>query len=63
MNGAIEFGNRMLTFLVTTVALLRSTWPPGVGQPAASRAPMGVGTIVPAQVVIGGITVLTDLNP
>ena len=63
MHGAIEFGNRMLTFLVTAVALLciLAAW--RSGSRVIFRLALGVATIVPAQIVIGGITVLTDLNP
>jgi cytochrome c oxidase assembly protein subunit 15 len=63
MHGAIEFSNRMLTFLVTTVALLciLAAW--RSGNRVAFRLALGVAMIVPAQIVIGGITVLTDLNP
>jgi cytochrome c oxidase assembly protein subunit 15 len=63
MHGAIEFSNRMLTFLVTTVALLciLAAW--RSGNRVAFRLALGVAMIVPAQIIIGGITVLTDLNP
>ena len=63
VHGAIEFGNRMLTFLVTAVALLciLATW--RSGNRVLVRLALGVAMIVPAQIVIGGITVLTDLNP
>jgi cytochrome c oxidase assembly protein subunit 15 len=63
MHGAIEFGNRMLTFLVTAVALLciLAAW--RSGNRVWFRLALGVAMIVPAQIVIGGITVLTDLNP
>ena len=63
MHGAIEFGNRMLTFLVTTVALLciLAAW--RSGNKVFFRLALGVAMIVPAQIIIGGITVLTDLNP
>lgn len=71
INGAIEFGNRLLTFVLAAVAIgcwlaaltwLRRTW-------AGERQwrPFWLSTVVafgiPAQAVIGGITVLTDLNP
>ena len=63
LHGAIEFGNRMLTGLVTAVALLciLAAW--RSGNRTFFRLALGVAAIVPAQVVIGGITVLTDLNP
>ncbi|RYP87606.1 heme A synthase [Nocardioides guangzhouensis] len=63
LHGAIEFGNRMITFLVTAVALLciLAAW--RAGNRRVTWLALGVASIVPAQVVIGGITVLTDLNP
>jgi cytochrome c oxidase assembly protein subunit 15 len=63
VHGAIEFGNRMLTFLVTAVAVLciLAAW--RSGNRLVFRLALGVASIVPAQIVIGGITVLTDLNP
>lgn len=63
MHAAIEFGNRMITFLVTAVALLciLAAW--RSGKRRATWLALGVATIVPAQIVIGGITVLTGLNP
>ena len=62
MHGAIEFGNRMLTFLVTAVAVLciLAAW--RSGNRVFFRLALAVATIVPAQIIIGGITVLTDLN-
>jgi heme a synthase len=64
-HGAIEFGNRMLTFVVGAVAVL------GVLSALAQRCrpprtlALAVLTFVgiPAQGVVGGITVLTNLNP
>ncbi len=64
-HGVIEFGNRMLTFVVAAVAF--ATWvavrrlrpaPPGAGRTATWLA-LGV----PAQALLGGVTVLTDLDP
>jgi cytochrome c oxidase assembly protein subunit 15 len=63
VHGAIEFGNRMLTILVTTVALLGILAAWRSGSRVLFRLALGVAMIVPAQIVIGGITVLTDLNP
>ena len=60
---AIEFGNRMLTFVLvaiavgTFVAALRS------GRRDLTRLAVVLALGIPAQAVIGGITVLTDLNP
>lgn len=72
IHGAIEFGNRMLTFVLVVVAvtcwaaaLARARQAPAGEQP--DRRPLWLATVValgiPAQAVIGGITVLTDLNP
>jgi cytochrome c oxidase assembly protein subunit 15 len=63
LHGAIEFGNRMLTGLVVVVAALciLSAW--RSGRQRATRLALAVAGIVPAQIIIGGITVLTDLNP
>ena len=61
INGAIEFTNRTLTFVVgATLALtLLAAW--------RQRRHVGIATLalagVPAQAVLGGIVVLTDLNP
>jgi heme a synthase len=68
LHGAIEFGNRLLTFVLGTIAAatllailrtLRSRRPRrDLVLPAAVLL-----SGVPAQAVIGGITVWTDLNP
>ena len=65
IHGAIEFGNRLLTFVLVVIALamflavirLRRERPELVGLSIA----LGAGII--AQAVIGGISVLTNLNP
>lgn len=65
IHGAIEFGNRMLTFVLIIVAVL--TWVSAMLHRPRSRrlrwlsAGMALG--IPAQGVVGGITVLTKLNP
>lgn len=60
VHGAIEFGNRMLTYVLVFVAIgtLVAAWRRPERRVAAALA---VG--IPLQAVIGGITVLTDLNP
>ena len=61
---AVEFGNRMITFLVVLTAALAV-----LAVTRARRRPevLGYAWLMPvstvAQAVIGGITVLTDLNP
>ena len=69
IHGVIEFGNRTLTFVLAVVAI--ACW---VAALAARRTsgrsdsrPFWLATVialgVPAQALIGGVTVLTDLNP
>jgi heme a synthase len=63
VHSAIEFGNRMLTYVLTAVAVgtFLAAWQSGRRDLRTLALVMGLG--VPAQAVIGGITVLTDLNP
>ena len=63
LHGAIEFGNRMLTFALTAVAILCFLAALGSGIRRAKRLALVVVLGIPLQAVIGGITVLTDLNP
>ncbi len=67
-HGAIEFGNRLLTFVLVAVAVL--TWLAAMlyrehGAPRLDllRLTTIMALGIPAQAVIGGITVLTNLNP
>ena len=62
-HSAIEFGNRMLTFALTAIAVatLVSAWQSGRRDLRRLAVFLALG--IPAQAVIGGITVLTDLNP
>jgi cytochrome c oxidase assembly protein subunit 15 len=67
-HGAIEFGNRLLTFVLVAVAVL--TWLTAMlyrehGQPRTDllRLTTILALGIPAQAVVGGITVLTHLNP
>ena len=65
VHGIIEFGNRLLTFLVTAVVVatlvaVKRQRPRRDGLlPLAALVFLGI----PAQAVLGGITVLTGLNP
>ncbi|NYI77921.1 COX15/CtaA family protein [Nocardioides panzhihuensis] len=62
INGVIEFGNRMLTYVLAAIAItvVLAVWNRrGVIRNLAIIIACGV----PFQGVIGGITVLTDLNP
>jgi cytochrome c oxidase assembly protein subunit 15 len=63
IHGAIEFGNRMVTFLLAAVAIATflTAWKYGRGSVLRLAFILALG--VPAQAVIGGITVLTGLNP
>ncbi|WP_290869421.1 COX15/CtaA family protein [Hamadaea sp.] len=75
INGAIEFGNRLLTFVVAILAILgfllarqaakriRATG--GDAEQARSMVRWSFWTAlsIPAQAAWGGLTVLTDLNP
>jgi cytochrome c oxidase assembly protein subunit 15 len=63
VHGAIEFGNRMLTFVVAAVAIATLVLAWRHGRPVVTRLAVLLALGVPAQAVIGGITVLTDLNP
>ena len=60
---AIEFGNRTLTFVLAAIAIATflAAWPTGRRDLRTIALVRGLG--IPAQAVIGGITVLTDLNP
>ncbi|WP_208812446.1 COX15/CtaA family protein [Micromonospora echinofusca] len=64
IHGVIEFGNRLLTFAVGLIALAALV--AALLHPRRRRLlPLAVAVFlgIPAQAVIGGITVLTDLNP
>lgn len=60
---AIEFGNRTLTFVLTAIALatLVSAWL--TRRRDLRRIAILLALGIPAQAIIGGIVVLTDLNP
>ena len=63
IHAVIEFGNRMVTFLIAAVAIatLLAAW--RSGRPGMTKLAALLAAGVPAQAVIGGITVLTGLNP
>jgi heme a synthase len=67
IHGAIEFGNRMLTFALVAVAI--ACWLATLGHRRrtkdrrAHRLATAIALGVPAQAIIGGFSVLTDLNP
>ncbi|MFC0526907.1 COX15/CtaA family protein [Phytohabitans kaempferiae] len=62
IHGVIEFGNRLLTFVVAAVAVagVIAAW-----RHRGRRRWLSVAVFlgIPAQGVVGGLTVLTDLNP
>lgn len=62
-HGVIEFGNRLLTFVLTAVAIATvvAVW----RSVRRDLRPLAVVTFlgVPAQALLGGVTVLTGLNP
>jgi cytochrome c oxidase assembly protein subunit 15 len=61
INGAIEFTNRTLTFVVG--AILLATFVVAWLQRRQARLALVALLGVPAQALLGGIVVLTDLNP
>ncbi|WP_235531129.1 MULTISPECIES: COX15/CtaA family protein [unclassified Nocardioides] len=65
VHGAIEFGNRMLTYVLVVIAV--ACWLAARDRAAEHSRAVRLSTIIalgiPAQAVLGGITVLTDLNP
>ena len=62
-HGLIEFGNRMLTFVVGAVALATLIAVLRHGRPALVALGIAAFAGIPAQGVLGGVTVLTGLNP
>lgn len=64
LHSYVEFGNRLLTFVLLAIAIgtVVAAWRSGAG---ATMRRLAVLTLlgIPAQGVIGGITVLTHLNP
>ena len=63
IHAAIEFGNRLVTFLLAAVAIATFLAARRVGRPPLTRLALVLGLGVPAQALIGGVTVLTGLNP
>ena len=63
IHSAIEFGNRLLTYVLVAVAVgtFVAAWQSRRRDLRTLALVMAIG--IPAQAVIGGITVLTDLNP
>ena len=63
IHGAIEFGNRMVTFLLAAIAIATFLVALRSGRSSLVKLSVVLGLGVPAQAVIGGVTVLPDLNP
>ena len=65
INGLIEFGNRLLTYVLiaVVVATFVAVWRWSGTSRELRRLAAVIALGVPFQGVIGGITVLTDLNP
>lgn len=64
-HGLIEFGNRLLTYVLVAVviAMVVAVWRWADTSRSLRRLAVVIAAGVPFQAVIGGITVLTDLNP
>jgi len=65
IHGFIEFGNRLLTFVLAAVAVLLLVYLWNLRKERKDLFLLALGLLasIPAQAVIGGITVLTNLNP
>jgi cytochrome c oxidase assembly protein subunit 15 len=65
VHGVIEFGNRLLTFVLGAVvlAVLVAVWRQRPVRPGMRRLALLGFLGIPAQALLGGITVLTGLNP
>ncbi|MHA7238805.1 COX15/CtaA family protein [Arthrobacter sp. TMS1-12-1] len=64
-HGVIEFGNRLLTFVLVVIAVAMIVSVLGMRRQRKDLFRLSVGLFlgIPAQAVIGGITVWTGLNP
>ncbi len=64
-HGVIEFSNRLLTFMLVAIAVM--TWTVTMRHRPHRSSLRRIATLlavgIPAQAVLGGVTVLTDLNP
>jgi cytochrome c oxidase assembly protein subunit 15 len=65
IHGAVEFGNRLLTYVLGAVALatLVAAYRMRPARRDVRRLALALFLGIPAQAVLGGITVLTGLNP
>lgn len=62
-HAAIEFGNRLLTFVLVAIAVATFVAAWRTGRRELRRLALVLALGIPLQAVIGGITVLVDLNP
>ncbi len=65
IHGVIEFGNRLLTFVLVIIAIAAflAVLRMRRERPELFRLTLAIGLGIPLQAVIGGISVLTQLNP
>jgi len=65
VHSVIEFGNRLLTFVLVAVAIVTFLFVVRMRRerPDLFWLALSIGLYVPLQAIIGGITVLTNLNP
>lgn len=63
VHSAIEFGNRTLTFVLAAIAIATFVVAWRSGRRDLRRLALVLALGIPAQAVLGGVTVLTDLNP
>ena len=65
IHGVIEFGNRLLTFVLVVVAIVTFLFVVRMRRERGDLfwLALVIGLYVPVQAIIGGITVLTNLNP
>lgn len=65
IHGFIEFGNRLLTFALAAVAALMLVYLWNLRKERRDLFTLALGLLasIPAQAIIGGITVLSGLNP
>jgi cytochrome c oxidase assembly protein subunit 15 len=65
IHGIIEFGNRLLTVALVIIAIVAFAFVVRMRheRPELMRLAILLGLGIPAQAVLGGITVLTNLNP
>jgi cytochrome c oxidase assembly protein subunit 15 len=65
IHGVIEFGNRLLTFVLVAVAIVTFLFVVRMRRQRRDLfwLALAIGLYVPLQAIIGGITVLSNLNP